>query len=190
MCSSLASGGGGSEGGEPRSTLKGCSRGTARSPWKPGVPPNGSEGWSSRSRSGDPRPGPYNRLFGTQPRPVSRLRPCAWLPLAKTSRTKGSAIVLRRSRLLSALSVVMATIVLVEWAELCAVTLLQHGHVVLKCFVLAVVTAMNLVMWRGWSLWCGRPERVVKRWGALLEQSCKNVRHATLTPLSRGKPSV
>jgi hypothetical protein len=117
--------------------------------------------------------------------PVDALRLVA---LSRDLKAKGSEIVLRRSRLLSALSIVMAGIVFLEWAELCAVILLQHGHIALKCVVLLVVTTINWVMWRGWSLWCGRPERVVKRWGALLEQSCKSVQRSTATPLSLNKP--
>ena len=119
--------------------------------------------------------------------PIEALRLVA---LSRDLKTKGHMIVLRRSRLLSVLSVMMAAIVLLEWAQLCAVTLLQHGHVALKCVVIVAVTALNLVMWRGWSVWCGRPERVVKRWGSLLEQSCKGVKRATLTPLSQGKPGT
>lgn len=113
--------------------------------------------------------------------PIDALR---LVVLSRDLRIKGSDIVLRRSRLIAALSMAMATIVLFEWADLCAITLLHHGHIALKCSVLVIVTAINAVLWRGWTLWCGRPEAVVRRWAAVLEQSREHVARGSVTQLT------
>lgn len=116
--------------------------------------------------------------------PVDALRLVA---LSRDLRAKGANVVLRRSRLVAVLSWLMAAIALFDWAELCTIALLQHGHVALKCTVIVVVTAINVVMWRGWSLWCGRPESVVRRWGEVLERSCNSIKRDNVAQFPSGR---
>lgn len=96
---------------------------------------------------------------------------------------KKGCVGLRYSRALEIATVVISAIVVAETIALAAIALPQHIHIAQKCGVLLAVICSNLTIWRGWCLWWGRPKSAVKRWRALLERSCTDLRCGTLARL-------
>jgi hypothetical protein len=96
-------------------------------------------------------------------------------------------VMLRRSLLFRILSVAAAIVVALQWFQLTLITLTLSGPAWLKAVVIAVITLFDAVLYRGWSLWLGRPISVVKRWGHLVDLASQGTKASQVLPLRRDK---
>lgn len=96
-------------------------------------------------------------------------------------------VMLRRSLLFRILSVAAAVVVAVQWFQLTLITLTLSGPVWLKAVVIAVITLFDAVLYRGWSLWLGRPLHIIKRWGHLVDLASQDTKAGQVLPLRRDK---
>lgn len=96
-------------------------------------------------------------------------------------------VVLRRSLLFRILSVAAAVVVTLQWIQLTLVTVNLSGSAWLKTAVIAAITLFDAVLYRGWSLWLGRPLSIIKRWGHLVDLASQSTEVGRVLPLTRHK---
>lgn len=96
-------------------------------------------------------------------------------------------VMLRRSLLFRILSVAAAAVVALQWFQLTLITLTLSGPAWLKAVVIAVITLFDAVLYRGWSLWLGRPLLIIKRWGHLVDLASQGTKVGQVLPLTRNK---
>lgn len=95
----------------------------------------------------------------------------------------GVCVVLRCSYALVIVSAALSLVVLGESVTAFAISFFVSGHVVMKSGLLLVVAGLDLMMWRAWVLWWFEPRKAIKRWGVLLERSCRKLEFAAPVPL-------
>lgn len=96
-------------------------------------------------------------------------------------------VVLRRSLLFRILSVTAAVVVALQWIQLTLLTVALPGPAWLKTIVITAITVLDAVLYRGWSLWLGRPLTVVKRWGRLVDLASQDTKAGRVLPLIRNQ---
>lgn len=96
-------------------------------------------------------------------------------------------VVLRRSLLFRILSVAAAVVVALQWIQLTLVTITLSGPTWLKIVVIGFITLFDAVLYRGWSLWLGRPLLIIERWGHLVDLASHGTKVGQVLPLTRNK---
>ncbi len=96
-------------------------------------------------------------------------------------------VMLGRSLLFRILSVAAAVVVTLQWIQLTLVTVTLSGPGWLKVVVVAAITLFDAVLYRGWSLWLGRPLFIIKRWGHLVDIASQGTKCGQVLPLTRNK---
>lgn len=101
---------------------------------------------------------------------------------------RGGKVYVRRSRILRALAFVTGCLVGFHWLLMMALTIAQSGPASLKVAVAILVTLTYLLMHRAWSLYLGRPCKVMARWGDELQRIADALTPAPVVGSRFGRP--
>ena len=91
--------------------------------------------------------------------------------LNRDLQVKGDRVVVRRSWLLRSIAVGTSFTFWSHWFLMIVLTLTAQGSWPLKAAVAIAVTIVYCALFRGWSLFLGRPCNVVSRWGDQLQSA-------------------
>lgn len=90
---------------------------------------------------------------------------------------------MRPQGFLRGLSMFSAAIVATQWALLMALAFTAPGSTPRRVLALAAITAIYVVLYRGWTLFTSRAVKAVARSGPLLEQCARQLGHASVSAL-------
>lgn len=119
-----------------------------------------------------PAPGPVMRVVSNARKagvPMSDLR---LVVLNLDLRVSGEAVVVRPQRLVRFLSGAAFAVVLSHWTLLCALAVTSGAPPWLKLVLVAVISLIYVVLYRGWSIYTSRPLKTIERCGARLTEIC------------------
>lgn len=88
-------------------------------------------------------------------------------------RVKGNTVVLRRSKLVRALSAAFATNIIAGWVYMCALIVSAPRPIWLKATVVVLFLTIFATLYRSWNLYAYRSLAAIDRCGVTLEHACR-----------------